>query len=87
MECLASNTYTLFFCQTRIFIALAIEAVFFAIVVFVNMFFFHTTKDRTLIVGIICIIFNILMYASPLTVMVCTNAFDYANKLIWMWCV
>ncbi|KAK9926906.1 hypothetical protein M0R45_024114 [Rubus argutus] len=55
--------------RTRIFIALVIEAVFFAIVVFVNMFFFHTTKDRTLIVGIICIIFNILMYASPLTVM------------------
>ncbi|KAL6177452.1 hypothetical protein ACLB2K_048978 [Fragaria x ananassa] len=33
------------------------------------MLAFHTTKTRTLVVGIICIVFNILMYASPLTVM------------------
>ncbi|KAL6182412.1 hypothetical protein ACLB2K_043834 [Fragaria x ananassa] len=55
--------------RKRIFIILAIEAAFFAVVVLVNMLAFHTTKTRTLVVGIICIVFNILMYASPLTVM------------------
>ncbi|KAH0975536.1 hypothetical protein GBA52_017435 [Prunus armeniaca] len=46
-----------------------IEVIFFVIVVFVVLYCFHTTKRRSLIVGIICIVFNILMYASPLTIM------------------
>lgn len=50
-----------------------IEIIFFACVVFVTLHFFHTTKDRSMIVGIVCIILNVLMYASPLTVMVCIS--------------
>ncbi|XP_021826074.1 bidirectional sugar transporter SWEET5-like [Prunus avium] len=55
--------------RQKIFIALVAEVIFFVIVVFVVLFCFHTTKGRSLIVGIICIVFNILMYASPLTIM------------------
>ncbi|KAM0979574.1 hypothetical protein ACFX13_015696 [Malus domestica] len=55
--------------RLKVFIALVVEVVFFVIVVFVTMYVFSTTKERSLVVGIICIVFNILMYVSPLTVM------------------
>ncbi|GLT83790.1 hypothetical protein SLE2022_020610 [Rubroshorea leprosula] len=55
--------------RRRIFLYLVIEVIFTAIVVFVTLYFFHTTKTRTMFVGILCIIFNVAMYASPLTVM------------------
>ncbi|KAJ0047830.1 hypothetical protein Pint_15419 [Pistacia integerrima] len=48
---------------------LLFEVVFAAVVVFVTLFFFHTLKDRAMVVGIVCIIFNVIMYTSPLTVM------------------
>ncbi|GMY24898.1 bidirectional sugar transporter SWEET5 [Fagus crenata] len=53
----------------KILVALVIETIFFACVIFVTLQFFPTTKDRTRVVGILCIIFNVIMYASPLTVM------------------
>ncbi|KAL5582549.1 hypothetical protein UlMin_014991 [Ulmus minor] len=43
--------------------------VFYAIVIIVTMLAFHNTKNRSLFVGILCDIFNIIMYSSPLTVM------------------
>ncbi|CAN6713895.1 unnamed protein product [Malus baccata var. baccata] len=55
--------------RLTIFKALVVEVIFFVIVVLVTMYIFHTTRHRSLVVGIICIIFNILMYLSPLTVM------------------
>ncbi|XP_068304924.1 bidirectional sugar transporter SWEET5-like [Pyrus communis] len=55
--------------RLKIFKALVVEVIFFVIVVLVTMYIFHTTRHRSLVVGIICIIFNILMYLSPLTVM------------------
>ncbi|KAK7389049.1 hypothetical protein VNO78_23881 [Psophocarpus tetragonolobus] len=45
------------------------EIIFLALVVFLLMTFVHTTKQRKVIVGPVCIIFNILMYFAPLTVM------------------
>ncbi|TKY55189.1 Bidirectional sugar transporter SWEET5 [Spatholobus suberectus] len=39
------------------------------VVVIVIMTFVHSAKHRKVIVGPICIVFNILMYVSPLTVM------------------
>lgn len=42
------------------------------LVIVITMSAFHTTKKRSLFVGILCILFNIGMYASPLTIMVCT---------------
>ncbi|KAL7098567.1 hypothetical protein ABFS83_09G023100 [Erythranthe nasuta] len=55
--------------RRKILIALFIETIFFCVVVAITMVFLHGTKTRSLFIGILCIIFNILMYASPLTVM------------------
>ncbi|KAG5412261.1 hypothetical protein IGI04_008580 [Brassica rapa subsp. trilocularis] len=55
--------------RKRITIAMVIEVIFMAVVVFCTLYFLHTTKQRSMLVGILCIIFNIIMYASPLTVM------------------
>ncbi|CAN1334686.1 Bidirectional sugar transporter SWEET5 [Linum perenne] len=45
------------------------EMLFFVVVVLITFLAFHTPPKRATFVGIICIIFNILMYVSPLTVM------------------
>lgn len=56
--------------QQKIIIALVIEAIFMAILIFVTLTFLHGTKDRSMLIGIVAIVFNIIMYTSPLTVMV-----------------
>lgn len=56
--------------QRKIIIVLFIEAIIVALVVVVTLMCFHTYHDRSMIVGLICIVFNIIMYAAPLTVMV-----------------
>ncbi|KEH24860.1 bidirectional sugar transporter SWEET7b [Medicago truncatula] len=55
--------------RKKLLLYLLIEAAFFAIIVLITMLALHGTTKRSLIVGIICDIFNILMYASPLTIM------------------
>ncbi|KAM4115209.1 hypothetical protein ACJW30_04G131400 [Castanea mollissima] len=55
--------------RRKIIIALVIETIIFVLVVVLSLKLFHTTKDRSTIVGVLSIILNILMYASPLTVM------------------
>ncbi|KAB1201858.1 Bidirectional sugar transporter SWEET5 [Morella rubra] len=55
--------------RRKIIIALVTEIIFFAMVVLITLKIFHTTKDRSMTVGILCVCFNIVMYASPLTVM------------------
>ncbi|KAK2409149.1 hypothetical protein P8452_70714 [Trifolium repens] len=55
--------------RKKILLALLAELVFFVLVVFIVMYFITSMKDRGFIVGSICIVFNILMYFSPLTVM------------------
>ncbi|GFP95447.1 bidirectional sugar transporter sweet5 [Phtheirospermum japonicum] len=52
-----------------ILIALLVEVVFMFGVVVVTMLCLHTTKSRSLLVGMLCIVFNIGMYTSPLTIM------------------
>ncbi|KAH9303579.1 hypothetical protein KI387_007983 [Taxus chinensis] len=49
---------------------LLLITVFFAAVALLAILLAHTHKKRTLIVGLICIVFNVFMYASPLTIMV-----------------
>ncbi|KAL9689662.1 hypothetical protein QQ045_010051 [Rhodiola kirilowii] len=53
----------------KIIIALLIEFAFFVVLVVLTLKFVHGTKNRSLVIGLVCIVFNILMYASPLTVM------------------
>ncbi|KAG2301202.1 hypothetical protein Bca52824_029853 [Brassica carinata] len=55
--------------RKKITIAMVIEVIFMAVVVFCTLYFLHTTKQRSMLVGILCIIFNVIMYASPLTAM------------------
>lgn len=55
--------------RKKIFLYLFIEAIFCAIIFAVTVLALHGTKDRSMLVGIVCIVLNIIMYASPLTVM------------------
>ncbi|CAE6255571.1 unnamed protein product [Arabidopsis arenosa] len=55
--------------RRKITIAMVIEVIFMAVVIFCTMYFLHTTKQRSMLIGILCIVFNVIMYASPLTVM------------------
>ncbi|XP_044466600.1 bidirectional sugar transporter SWEET5-like [Mangifera indica] len=55
--------------RKKIMLVLLVEVVFAAVVIFITLFSFHTLKDRAMIVGIVCIVFNVIMYTSPLTVM------------------
>lgn len=48
---------------------LAVEVVFVAILTALVLTLEHTTDQRTVSVGIVCCIFNTMMYASPLSVM------------------
>ncbi|KAL3642453.1 Bidirectional sugar transporter sweet5 [Castilleja foliolosa] len=52
-----------------ILIAILVEFVFMCGVVVVTILCLHTTKTRSLLVGLLCVIFNVVMYAAPLTVM------------------
>nr|QIE48603.1 sugar transporter SWEET5 [Jasminum sambac] len=82
--------------RKKICIALLVEVIFLAIVVFITLTFLHGHKDRSMLVGILCILFNIIMYISPLTVMrrvIVTKSVKYmpltlslanfANGAIW----
>uniref|UniRef100_A0A803L8P0 Bidirectional sugar transporter SWEET n=1 Tax=Chenopodium quinoa TaxID=63459 RepID=A0A803L8P0_CHEQI len=45
------------------------EVVLFVAVVLLTLFIFHNTDKRTIFVGAFCVVFNVSMYFSPLTVM------------------
>lgn len=47
-----------------------LEVAFIAAIVVVTLMVFHTHDSRSNFVGIFCVVFGVLMYASPLTVMV-----------------
>ncbi|MED6187231.1 hypothetical protein PIB30_074536 [Stylosanthes scabra] len=48
---------------------LLIEAIFFAAVALITLLVVHGTRKRSLVVGVLSDIFNVMMYVSPLTVM------------------
>lgn len=56
--------------QKKVLLGLSVEVIFAAIIIVITMTRLHTYKKRSLMVGVICDIFNTLMYVSPLTVMV-----------------
>ncbi|XP_059449156.1 bidirectional sugar transporter SWEET4-like [Corylus avellana] len=55
--------------RKKVLIGLAGEVIFVAIIVAITMLTLHTHTKRSLMVGVICDIFNIMMYCSPLTIM------------------
>lgn len=56
--------------RLKVLLGILVELIFIAIVAILVLTLLHTTKQRSLVVGIVCILFNIMMYASPLSVMV-----------------
>ncbi|KAK1433808.1 hypothetical protein QVD17_10725 [Tagetes erecta] len=89
-------TYSTWSGRKKIINVLIIEAVFTIAVVVVTLVCFHTYASRSMIVGMICIFFTILMYVSPLTVMkmvIKTKSVKYmpltlsvatfANSIVW----
>ncbi|KAI4350710.1 hypothetical protein L6164_005139 [Bauhinia variegata] len=55
--------------RKKVALWLVIEIIFFVVIVLVTMLALHGTKNRSLVVGIICDVFNIMMYTAPLTIM------------------
>ncbi|XP_038877834.1 bidirectional sugar transporter SWEET5-like [Benincasa hispida] len=55
--------------RKKVGICLLMEVIFVGIIVAITMIALHGAKNRSLMVGIICDIFNIMMYVSPLTIM------------------
>ncbi|XP_042499267.1 bidirectional sugar transporter SWEET5-like [Macadamia integrifolia] len=55
--------------RIKIVVVLFIEIVFVAAIVVITMLVFHTTTRRSLFVGLICVVFNVCMYLSPLLIM------------------
>ncbi|XWS50982.1 hypothetical protein CRYUN_Cryun12cG0137300 [Craigia yunnanensis] len=83
--------------RRKIVIYLLIEVIFMAIVIFITLFFLHTTQRRSMLIGLMAIIFNIGMYTSPLTVMrmviktksvkympFTLSLFNFLNGVIWV---
>lgn len=56
--------------RVKVILIVLIEIIFIAAVAVLVLTLAHTTKKRSMIVGLVCICFNIMMYASPLSVMV-----------------
>ncbi|KAL6615544.1 hypothetical protein ACP70R_037814 [Stipagrostis hirtigluma subsp. patula] len=66
--------------RLRMVVALGVEAVFMVIVVLTVLLAAHTHERRSLIVGVLCVIFGTCMYAAPLTIMkkvITTKSVEY----------
>ncbi|XP_047312960.1 bidirectional sugar transporter SWEET5-like [Impatiens glandulifera] len=55
--------------RKMITVALSVGLAFMVFIIAITMIVFHTTTYRSLIVGTICVVLNVVMYASPLTIM------------------
>ncbi|KAI5442441.1 hypothetical protein KIW84_011493 [Lathyrus oleraceus] len=55
--------------RKKLVLIFAIEAIFFTAIVLITMLALHGTTKRSLVVGVICDVFNVMMYFAPLTVM------------------
>lgn len=65
--------------RTKVVLIAVVEIIFLAALAFCVLTFVHETKKRAAIVGSICMVGNILMYASPLSVMVNILSFSSSN--------
>lgn len=67
--------------RLRVFLVLLLELFFISLLTVLVLTRVHTPKDRCMIVGIISILFSVMMYASPLVVMV---SLLYITMQIWL---
>lgn len=58
---------------------LFLEIAFVAVIAVLVLTLFHTHEQRSLVVGVLCVIFGTVMYAAPLSVMVCM---DHASLIL-----
>ncbi|XWS50121.1 hypothetical protein CRYUN_Cryun12cG0061500 [Craigia yunnanensis] len=66
--------------RSKVLLIVVVELIFIAVVTTLVLTLVHTTKRRSLVVGIIAILFNIVMYAAPLSVMklvISTKSVEY----------
>ena len=56
--------------RSKVLLIVVVELIFIAVVTTLVLTLVHTTERRSMVVGIIAILFNIMMYAAPLSVMV-----------------
>ncbi|GAY35885.1 hypothetical protein CUMW_278890 [Citrus unshiu] len=81
---------------TVVGLGLLAEVIFVGVIAIITFLAFHTHTSRSMFVGILCDIFNIIMYASPLTIwhkVITTKSVEYmpfflslanfANGCIW----
>ncbi|MED6183898.1 Bidirectional sugar transporter sweet4 [Stylosanthes scabra] len=55
--------------RKKVLLFLLIEAIFFAVVVLITLLAVHDINRRSIVVGVLSDIFNVMMYISPLTIM------------------
>lgn len=55
--------------RLKVFLGLLLELIFIFLLSFVSLTMLHTVNKRSAVVGTICMLFNIGMYASPLSIM------------------
>ncbi|KAF7810523.1 bidirectional sugar transporter SWEET4-like [Senna tora] len=74
--CVVELTYVIIFLiysqrtnRLKVLLFLLIETLFIAALTLVSLLFLHTVHKRSALVGTISALFNIMMYASPLTIM------------------
>ncbi|XWS61577.1 hypothetical protein CRYUN_Cryun07bG0137400 [Craigia yunnanensis] len=78
-------TLFLIFCHDKrkrfeVLLIVLVELIFIAVVTTLVLTVVHSTERRSMVVGIIAILFNIMMYASPLSVMklvISTKSVEY----------
>ncbi|KAL4361473.1 hypothetical protein GQ457_04G016750 [Hibiscus cannabinus] len=66
--------------RAKVALIVLVELIFIAVVTTLVLVIAHTTERRSMVVGIIAILFNIMMYASPLLVMklvITTKSVEY----------
>jgi solute carrier family 50 protein (sugar transporter) len=68
--------------RLRVLLGLLVELIFICVLTTLVLTIAHSHKERSLIVGIICILFNVMMYASPLVVMVSTSTIYYHANMV-----
>ncbi|KAF2313485.1 hypothetical protein GH714_011213 [Hevea brasiliensis] len=56
--------------RVKLLLIVLVELIFIAALTILVLTLAHTTKKRSMTVGFVCICFNIMMYASPLSVMI-----------------
>ncbi|TXG50704.1 hypothetical protein EZV62_023228 [Acer yangbiense] len=66
--------------RLKVVLGVLVELIFVVVVTVLVLTLLHTTKQRSLVVGIICILFNVMMYVAPLSVMklvITTKSVEY----------